>query len=241
MNELRDLARQLLTDGTVRVIIGWEDGRRGARPVFITDPADADKLIFDTRCAHNLVTYLDPRRDDVVNLGRIGIVVKGCDAKAVAGLLREAQVARDDVVLIGVRCGGVLEEAELREALELNADNVAPRCFGCDNREPALVNYLVGEALPEPPRPIDDDRRARRRPRRAAARGALGLLERAVQQVRALLRLPAGLPTLCVRALRRRQDAAAVDRAGRARAGQRLLEHHARPPSRRQVRRLRRV
>ena len=52
MNELRELAGTLLTDGTVRVIIGWEDARRGARPVFITDPAAADKLIFDTRCVH---------------------------------------------------------------------------------------------------------------------------------------------------------------------------------------------
>jgi len=30
MNELREVARTLLTDGTVRVIIGWEDARRGA-------------------------------------------------------------------------------------------------------------------------------------------------------------------------------------------------------------------
>jgi len=69
MNELREVARTLLTDGTVRVIIGWEDARRGARPVFVTDPADADKLIFDTRCVHILVTFLNPRRDNVAELG----------------------------------------------------------------------------------------------------------------------------------------------------------------------------
>lgn len=154
MTELQELARQLLADETVRVVIGWEHGRRGARPVFVTNPDDAGKLIFDTRCAHNLVTYLSPRRDDVVNLGRIALVVKGCDAKAAAGLLREMQVKRDDVVLIGVRCGGVLEEAELPQALELTPENVAPRCYGCDNREPKVVTHLVGEAQPEPPRPV---------------------------------------------------------------------------------------
>ena len=153
MNELRELARQLLTDGTVRVIIGWEDARRGARPVFVTDPAEVDKLIFDTRCVHNLATYLNPRRDHVAKLGKIGLVVKGCDAKAVAGLLRESQLAREDVVLIGVRCGGVLEEAELPEAAPLSPDTVAPRCYGCDNREPTLVDHLVGEPQAEPPRP----------------------------------------------------------------------------------------
>ena len=154
MNELREIAGKLLADGDVRVIIGWEHARRGARPVFITQPDEADKLIFDRRCVHNLATYLNPRRDQVSELGKIGLVIKGCDAKAVAGLLREAQMDRTDVVLIGVKCGGVLEENELPEALALTPDNVAPRCYGCDNREPTLVDFLVGESQPEPPRPI---------------------------------------------------------------------------------------
>jgi len=152
--DMRRIARELLEAGDVRVIIGWESGPRGARPVFVTDPADTDKLIFDTRCVHNLVTYLNPRRDHVAELGKIGLVVKGCDTKAVAGLLRESQVRRDDVVLIGVRCGGVLEENEIPAAVALTPENVAPRCYGCDVREPTLVDHLVGEPQPEPPRPV---------------------------------------------------------------------------------------
>jgi formate dehydrogenase (coenzyme F420) beta subunit len=154
VSDLRRIARELLEAGDVRVIIGWEDGRRGARPVFVTDPARADKLIFDTRCVHNLVTYLNPRRDHVQELGKIGLVVKGCDVKAVAGLLREQQIDRDHVVLIGVKCGGVLEENELPAPLALTPENVAPRCYTCDNREPTLVDHLVGESQPEPPRPV---------------------------------------------------------------------------------------
>jgi formate dehydrogenase subunit beta len=153
MSELHDLARTLLTDGDVGVVLGWEDARRGARPVFVTDPADADKLIFDTRCVHNLTTYLTPRRDQITVLGKIAVVVKGCDVKAVAGLLREAQLKREHVVLIGVRCGGVLEEPALAEAAPPTSETVAPRCYGCDNREPKLFDHLVGEAQPEPPRP----------------------------------------------------------------------------------------
>ena len=72
VEDLRRIARELLEAGDVRVVIGWEHARRGARPVFISDPADADKLIFDTRCVHNLVTYLNPRRDHVAELGKIG-------------------------------------------------------------------------------------------------------------------------------------------------------------------------
>ena len=31
---------------------------------------------------------------------------------------------------------------------------MAPRCYGCDNREPTLTDHLVGEPQPEPPRPV---------------------------------------------------------------------------------------
>ena len=153
MNELRQLARELLVDEKVDVVIGWEDGRRGARPAFVTAADDAERLIFDTRCVHNLATYLSPRRSHLAELGKVGLVVKGCDAKAVAGLLREAQLPRDRVVLIGVRCGGVLEVPDLPQPAELTSETVAPRCFRCDVREPHLADHLVGEERPDPPRP----------------------------------------------------------------------------------------
>jgi ferredoxin len=98
---------------------------------------------------HNLATYLNPRRAQVKTLGKPAIVVKGCDAKAVAGLLRESQLAREDVVLIGVRCGGVVRDP-VGDA-ELTLESVAPRCAGCDAREPHLADYVIGESQPEPP------------------------------------------------------------------------------------------
>ena len=151
MTELQDTARRLLDEGTVQVVIGWEEGRRGARPVFVRSAAECDKLIFDTRCVHNLATYLNPRRSQVMELGKPALVVKGCDAKAVAGLLREAQLERDQVVLIGVRCGGVVTEPSAAAAPELSTENVASRCWGCDVREPESVDVLVGDAQAEPP------------------------------------------------------------------------------------------
>jgi formate dehydrogenase (coenzyme F420) beta subunit len=154
MKDLRDLARQLLTDGTVEVVVGWQDSPRGARPVFVDSPDDCDQLIFDTRCVHNLATYLNPRRFQVTELGRLAIVIKGCDAKAVAGLLREAQLTRDRVVLIGVRCGGVVEEHDAAKPPPLTPETVMPRCHGCDNREPHLCDHLIGEPRPDPPVPL---------------------------------------------------------------------------------------
>jgi ferredoxin len=142
MNELRELARTLLTDGTVKVVIGWEEGPRGARPAFVTAPADADRLIFDARCTQNLATYLSPRRVDVKRLGRPAIVVKGCDARAVAGLIRETQLRREDVTVIGVRCGGVMADPAM--AGTPTDETVDDRCRGCDARVPHLADHVVG-------------------------------------------------------------------------------------------------
>jgi ferredoxin len=158
MQELKDLARKLLSDGTAGVVIGYEDGPHGVRPAFITDGALADKLIFDRRCVQNLASYLAPRRNHLGKLGKKAVVVKGCDARAVAGLIRETQIKREDVIIIGVRCGGVLRSdlaiggtaAPRESAVALTPETVADRCAECDIREPHLADHLVG-ALPPPP------------------------------------------------------------------------------------------
>jgi formate dehydrogenase (coenzyme F420) beta subunit len=159
MQELRDLARKLLADGAVGVVIGYEEGPHGVRPAFITDQADAARLVFDRRCVQNLATYLAVRRHHLGKLGKKAIVVKGCDARAVAGLIRETQVKREDVVIIGARCGGVLRgdagtrgngAARAADA-PLTPETVADRCAGCEVREPHLADHLVGELPPPPP------------------------------------------------------------------------------------------
>lgn len=148
MQELRELARQLLADGTVGVVIGYEEGPRGLRPAFITRPEDAARLVFDHRAVHNLATYLNPRRPQLRRLGKAAVVVKGCDARALAGLLRETQLKREEVVVIGIRCSGVAGSPE--ETAALSAENLAPRCAACTHPVPTLVDHLLGEERPIP-------------------------------------------------------------------------------------------
>jgi formate dehydrogenase subunit beta len=149
MNEMRELAKKLLSDGTVQVVIGYEEGPRGVRPAFVADAAQADKLTFDARCVHNLTTYLNPRRQHLTRLGKVAIVVKGCDARSVAGLVRECQVRREDLVILAVRCGGVVRDPSM--SAELTSETVADRCEGCEVREPKLFDHLLGELPPAPP------------------------------------------------------------------------------------------
>jgi formate dehydrogenase subunit beta len=159
MTELRELARSLLESGKVKVVIGWEpvegagwpeEAPRGVRPAFVTDPRDAERLVFDSRCVQNLAAYLSPRRQHLAALGKAAVVVKGCDARAVAGLVREGQLRREDVVVIGVRCGGVVRDPARGPGL--TEQDVSDRCAGCEDREPRLFDHLVGELPPPPPR-----------------------------------------------------------------------------------------
>jgi ferredoxin len=150
MQELRDLAAKLLSEGTVKAVLGWEQGPHGVRPAFVTKPEDASRLLFDHRSVHNLAAYLSPRRGLIKALGKLAVVVKPCDARAVAGLLRESQLERESVVLIGMRCGGVVANPE--SDAKLGPDSVAARCVQCDRREPSLADHVLGPAQPDPPR-----------------------------------------------------------------------------------------
>lgn len=157
MTELRELARKLLADGTVQIVIGYEEGPKCVRPSFARDAAGADRLIFDDRCAHDLAAYLSPRRLPVKRQGRVAVVLKGCDACALAGLVRESQIKREDVVVIGVRCGGV--KADPRSPGPLSESNVADRCRGCTVRTPTHVDHIVGPETAGHPGPSSRDAR----------------------------------------------------------------------------------
>ena len=59
MKELRDLAARLLAEGTVNVVLGWEEGPRGVRPAFATDAAAAERLVFPANVAHGVGAVFD--------------------------------------------------------------------------------------------------------------------------------------------------------------------------------------
>ena len=237
MQALRDLAKDLLTRGEVAVVIGWEEGPRGVRPAFVTRPEDADRLVFDARCVQNLATYLNPRRTQIDAMGKPAVCVKGCDARAVAGLVRESQIKRDDVVLIGLRCSGVRLEADGPACAK--PGELSPRCAGCDALE-------TGRHGPRGRRdgPPRRGPRLRRAPRRAGGHApgeALGLLAGGLCPLHAVQRLPPGLPHVFLRAVRPGQDPAPVDREFAPPPGQHGVALHAGHPPGGALLRVRRV
>lgn len=129
IERLRETCRRLLLDGKVDVVIGYgEECPGGAvHPVFVRQPKDVGRLVWNERCQANLATYLTRR--EVKALGRPAIVVKGCDARALVVLEQESQIDRTQMYAVGVACNGV----------------GAAKCAACDVRVPRFVDEVVGE------------------------------------------------------------------------------------------------
>lgn len=145
--DLTQAAGRLLDEGNVAVVIGYgrANGGLAARPVFIRSAEEADQLVFDQHCLSNLAVYLS--KDEVRKMGRVGVVLKGCDVQAANVLLREHIIDRGDVTLIGTRCPGV---GEPRLA----------KCETCEVHEPQGCDLVVGEPVEQPP--VRADERYRR-------------------------------------------------------------------------------
>jgi ferredoxin len=130
--------KELLNLGEVGSVIGYELSPKGrARPAFVYDEADVERLVWDQTCHHNLMVYL---RDQVLPTRRkdapprVAVVAKPCDVRALNVLIHEGQVEREQVFVIGVACPGML-----------NGDGEAEHCQRCKERVPVFYDALVGE------------------------------------------------------------------------------------------------
>ena len=95
--QLRTLATGLLEEKKVEVVLGWEKGTVGYRPLFARTAEQAARLEIDARALLNLVSYLR-------NLAgrKTAVVVRPADMRALNVLLHEGQVKREELFLIGL-------------------------------------------------------------------------------------------------------------------------------------------
>ena len=136
-------AKRILSEGQVAAIVGYATARRkgSAQPIVINDAADTAKLIFTPACVNNLAVYLTKAKKEIPKSGKIGIVVKGCDLKALVGLMGESQLKREELYLIGVPCAGVLGST-FAPAQELTGDSIAAKCTECDAHLPQGCDFV---------------------------------------------------------------------------------------------------
>lgn len=110
-----------LQTGEIELFLGYERGTVPLRatPIFVRRPEDVSRLIWDATCDNNLATYLPKYRGK-----KVGIMVKGCDARAVVGLIQEKQAVRANLRIVGASCLGVVDPKLVARELNLPVEDL---------------------------------------------------------------------------------------------------------------------
>jgi ferredoxin len=137
---LAETAKDILNNHKAEFIIGYAKGKDGRTKPFISrNEKDAERLVFDHYSVNNLAVYLT--RIEKPKEGKIGIVAKGCDVRAIIGLIQENQIKREDIFIIGMNCSGVVNDVDG----EWCRENTQIKCKYCQLRTPGHYDVLAGE------------------------------------------------------------------------------------------------
>jgi ferredoxin len=165
---IQDAAKKLLAENKVDLVVGFAKGSLPLRstPYFARSEAEAGNLIWNQYCENNLANYLRKREE------RVAVVAKGCDVRAIVALIKENQIDREKLYIIGVPCAGMIDNKKAQkllgqEVLEAvvegetvtlkgtTGDQQAPTsellydsCIRCAYGNPVIHDELVGEAVP---------------------------------------------------------------------------------------------
>ena len=136
---LREEAKRLLETGEVTVVLAYGRGYddRHPMPSAVKTAVDAELIVFNEYCIHNLARYLM----DYPPGTRIAIAVKGCDSRAVVVLLQEEKIKREDLVILGIPVAGMKDP---------KTDRVIDAATTGGTPNPVLYDILLGETVPEP-------------------------------------------------------------------------------------------
>ncbi len=169
--KIREVAKRLLKEGKVEAILGYEKGPLPFRNriVLIRAPEEARRLCWPSFGVLNPATALQK----IKNI-RVGVFVTGCVSRAIVVLLKERQLLRENLHLIGVPCPGMLDPSKVRakaprvKALEdnlsgevllvtgeekvkiLRDDLLRNNCLECRHPNPPIYDELL-EASPRAP------------------------------------------------------------------------------------------
>ena len=164
--KVREVVAQDLLSGRINLLLGWEKGHYWwqSRPLFARTEKDLEKLVWDSFCAVNLSRYL---LDELKDHDKVGVLVKGCDARAFNRLLQDNMVPRDRVVLYGLPCPGMLDHEKLTaeaagEVISISEENeqviiktaagektaeraalLMDKCTGCVHPDPVVYDQLL--------------------------------------------------------------------------------------------------
>ena len=101
MNDLQNSAAALLRENKIDVFIGYGQGTgNNIRALFLKNPDDAEKLIYNNHCTQNLAVYLT--KDEVKKMGKIGFLATDFALRSVMQLASEFQLKEGKIIALYV-------------------------------------------------------------------------------------------------------------------------------------------
>ncbi len=168
--KLRNEAKTLLEQGKVDYIVGFEPGslKFTTTPLITKDKDDVERLVVNSFIVNNLANFLTELK------GRVGIAVKGCDSRSIVSLIQDNKVARENVVILGIPCPGIIDLRKVEKLAGKDRDEVADiireedkvaitvdgkknespitevlfdNCLGCEFPTPQEYDIVLGEPI----------------------------------------------------------------------------------------------
>ena len=104
------ILKHLLQSGTVDAVVGVEEGHDlyDAVPCLVTKPENIIKTAGSIHCGTlNLAKFISKYLDGCRDM-KIAVSCKPCDAMTIRELIKRGKIIADNIILIGVNCGGTL-------------------------------------------------------------------------------------------------------------------------------------
>ena len=169
IDKIREISTSLLSEGKVDMVIGFRKGSMPMmnEPCMVKSPEDVKNLVWDSNCGINLTTYLTDRT------GKIGIIAKGCDTRNINTHIIENKIKRDQLVIIGVPCKGMIDKRKIATLVSGEIETVEEQdgkiivksnseekifgkdevlqknCAVCLHRNPVVYDELAGDLVEE--------------------------------------------------------------------------------------------
>ncbi|MBI5966536.1 MAG: 4Fe-4S dicluster domain-containing protein [Deltaproteobacteria bacterium] len=130
-DELLAIATKLFDEGKVDYFLGYKKGtvKFKTTPLIARSREDLPGLWVEDFFASNLSLYLKEIKS------RVAILVKGCDSRSLISLLKEGQIRREDLYIVGLPCPGQIDPGRVADAA------------GCEREELEEITRRDGEIL----------------------------------------------------------------------------------------------
>lgn len=169
IEKIKEISERLLKEEKVEMVVGFRKGTMPMmnEPCFVRTAEDVKDLVWDSNCGINLANYLTNRTE------KIAVLAKGCDSRNIVTHVLENKIKRDQLVIIGVPCTGMIDKRAIKAkapgeitAVTEDGDKITAigagfeevyekqavlqdNCAICIHRNPVVYDELVGDLVEE--------------------------------------------------------------------------------------------